>query len=85
METDESKTEHIETSYQLDGTRKTRKLERKRDGKGMRTGRELDGTGRGRGRGWERDVNGARTERDGNGAGTGLNGTERKRDGMERC
>ena len=47
METDGNKTEHIETSHQLDGTRKARKLERKRDGKGMRTGRELDGTGRG--------------------------------------
>ena len=44
METDGNKTEHIETSHQLDGTRKARKLERKRDGKGMRTGRELDGT-----------------------------------------
>ena len=44
MEKDGNKTEHIETSHQLDGTRKARKLERKRDGKGMRTGRELDGT-----------------------------------------
>ena len=56
METDGNKTEHIETSHQLDGTRKARKLERKRDGKGMRTGGELDWTGRGRGR--ERDGNG---------------------------
>ena len=63
METDGNKTEHIETSHQLDGTRKARKLERKRDGKGMRTGRELDVTGRGRkrygdGNGRERDENG---------------------------
>ena len=86
METDGNKTEHIETSHQLDGTRKARKLERKRDGKGMRTGRELGGTGRdGYGTDWERDVNRAGAERDGNGAGTGLNGTERERDGMERC
>ena len=63
METDGNKTEHIETSHQLDGTRKARKLERKRDGKGMRTGRELDGTGRGRKR--YKDGNGR--ERDGNG------------------
>ena len=42
MEKDGNKTEHIETSHQLDGTRKARKL--KRDGKGKRTGRELDGT-----------------------------------------
>ena len=62
METDGEKTEHIETSHQLDETRKTGKLE-KRDGKGMRTGRELDGTGRGRMR--YGDVN--RRERDGNG------------------
>ena len=86
METDGNKTEHIETSHQLDGTRKARKLERKRDGKGKRTGRELDGTGRdGYGTDWERDVNGAGAERDGNGAERGLNGTERERDGMERC
>ena len=63
METDGNKTEHIETSHQLDGTRKARKLERKRDGKGMRTGQELDGTGRGRkrygdGNGRERDEKG---------------------------
>ena len=63
METDGNKTEHIETSHQLDGTRKARKLERKRDGEGVRTGRELDGTGRGRKR--YRDGNGR--ERDGNG------------------
>ena len=63
METDGNKTEHKETSHQLDGTRKARKLERKRDGKGMRTGRELDGKGRGRkrygdGNGREQDENG---------------------------
>ena len=63
METDGNKTEHIETRYQLDGTRKARKLERKRDGKGMRTGRELDGTGRGR----KRYGDGNGRERDGNG------------------
>ena len=62
METDGNKTEHIETSHQLDGTRKARKLERKRDGKGMRTGRELDGTGRGR----KRYGDGNGRERDGN-------------------
>ena len=51
-----------------------------------RTGRELDGTRRdGYDTDWERDVNGAGAERDGNGAGRGLNGTERERDGMERC
>ena len=63
METDGNKTEHIETSHQLDGTRKARKLERKRDGKGMRTGRELDGTGMGR----KRYADGNGRERDGNG------------------
>ena len=62
METDGNKTEHIETSHQLDGTRKARKLERKRDGKGMRTVRELDGTGRGR----KRYGDGNGRERDGN-------------------
>ena len=62
METDGNKTEHIETSHQLDGTRKARKLERKRDGKGMRTGRELDGQ--------EGDGNGTGTGTDGNGMGT---------------
>ena len=63
METDGNKTEHIETSHQLDGTRKARKLERKQDGKRMRTGRELDGTGRGR----KRYGDGNGRERDGNG------------------
>ena len=66
METDGNKTEHIETSHQLDGTRKARKLERKRDGKGMRTGRarrDRKGTETVRGRertgtGWEGEVNG---------------------------
>ena len=63
LETDGNKTEHIETSHQLEGTIKARKLKRKRDGKGMRTGRERDGTGRGRkryggGNGRERDMNG---------------------------
>ena len=88
LETYGNKTEHIETSHQWEGTRKARKLERKRDGNGMRTGRERDGTGRGQkrygdGNGRERDVNGAGTgrERDGNGMGTGRerdgNGTKR--------
>ena len=63
METDGNKTEHIETSHPLDGTRKARKLERKQDGKGMRTGRELDGTGMGR----KRYADGNGRERDGNG------------------
>ena len=74
LETDGNKTEHIETSHQLEGTRKARKLERKRDGKGMRTGRGRDGTGRGRkrygdGNGRERDVikTGTGRDRDGNG------------------
>ena len=34
METDGNKTEHIETSHQLDETRKTRKLERNGTGRG---------------------------------------------------
>ena len=34
METDGNKTEHIETSHQLDETRKTRKLERNGMGRG---------------------------------------------------
>ena len=63
METDGNKTEHIETSHPLDGTRKARKLERKQDGKGMRTGRELDGTGMGR----KRYADGNGRKRDGNG------------------
>ena len=79
----------IETSHQLDETRKTRKLERK----GMRTGGELAGTGRGRVR--YGDVNGNRTGRSGakwdgneNGTGTGWEqdgiGTEREWAGTGR-
>ena len=80
METDRNKTEHIDTSHQLEGTTKARKLEQKRDGKGMRTaGRERDGTERGRkrygdGNGRERDVNKT-------GTGQERNGTGRERDG----
>ena len=67
METDGNKTEHIETSHQLDGTRKARKLERKTgregDANGTRARRDRKGTETVRGRertgtGWEREVNG---------------------------
>ena len=34
LETDGNKTEHIETSHQLEGTRKARKLERNGTGRG---------------------------------------------------
>ena len=95
METDGNKTEHIETSHQLDETRKTSKFERNgtgRDGYGTAWERDVNGAGaerdgNGTGTGRERDGNGTGTgrERDGNGAGRGLNGTERERDGMERC
>ena len=50
METDGNKTEHIETSHQLDETRKARKLERNGTGRGRIrygdvNGRERDGNG----------------------------------------
>ena len=62
METDGNKTEHIETSHQLDGTRKARKLERKRD---------ADGTGNANGTRARRDRKGTETVRGRERTGTG--------------
>ena len=66
MKTDGNKTEHIETSHQLDEKEinwTSEEIGKKQDGKGMRTGRELDGTGRGRIR--YGDVNGRELDENG--------------------